>query len=72
MEANELLTPTEFKRSDLVLNPLAQNTRQTEVIECLCCQVQRADEDNIKTDLREFAWKDVDWIHSAQDRDQLL
>jgi len=27
-------------------------------------------EDNIKMDLREIGWEDVDWIHLAQDRDQ--
>jgi hypothetical protein len=27
-------------------------------------------EDNIKTDLREIGWGDMDWIHLAQDRDQ--
>jgi hypothetical protein len=27
-------------------------------------------EDNIIMDLREVGWKDVDWIHLAQDRDQ--
>jgi hypothetical protein len=27
-------------------------------------------EDNIKTDLREVGWEDVDWIHLAQDREQ--
>jgi hypothetical protein len=26
--------------------------------------------DNIKMDLREIGWDDVDWIHMAQDRDQ--
>jgi hypothetical protein len=26
-------------------------------------------EDNIRVDLREIGWKDVDWIHLAQDRD---
>jgi hypothetical protein len=25
---------------------------------------------NIRVDLREIGWKDVDWIHLAQDRDQ--
>jgi hypothetical protein len=24
---------------------------------------------NIKMDLREIGWEDVDWIHLAQDRD---
>jgi len=28
-------------------------------------------EGNIRIDLREMGWKDVDWIHVAQDRDQL-
>jgi hypothetical protein len=27
-------------------------------------------EHNIKIDLREIGWGDVDWIHLAQDRDQ--
>jgi hypothetical protein len=27
-------------------------------------------EDNIRMDLREIGWKDVDWVHLAQDRDQ--
>jgi hypothetical protein len=27
--------------------------------------------DNIKTDIREIGWEDVDWIHLALDRDQL-
>jgi hypothetical protein len=27
-------------------------------------------EDNIRMDLRETGWEDVDWIHLAQDRDQ--
>jgi hypothetical protein len=27
-------------------------------------------EDNIRIDLREIRWEDVDWIHLAQDRDQ--
>jgi hypothetical protein len=26
--------------------------------------------DNIKTDLREIGWDDMDWIDLAQDRDQ--
>jgi hypothetical protein len=26
--------------------------------------------DNIKIDLREIGWGDIDWIHVAQDRDQ--
>jgi hypothetical protein len=26
--------------------------------------------DNIRMDLREIGWDDVDWIHLAQDRDQ--
>jgi hypothetical protein len=26
--------------------------------------------DNIRMDLREIGWEDVDWIHLAQDRDQ--
>jgi len=27
-------------------------------------------EDNIRMDLREIEWKDVEWMHVAQDRDQ--
>jgi hypothetical protein len=27
-------------------------------------------EDNIRMDCGEIGWKDVDWIHLAQDRDQ--
>jgi hypothetical protein len=27
-------------------------------------------EDDIKMDLKEFGWADVDWIYVAQDRDQ--
>jgi hypothetical protein len=27
-------------------------------------------EDNIRMDLREIRWEDVDWIHLAQDREQ--
>jgi len=27
-------------------------------------------QNNIKRDLREVAWKGVDWMHLAQDRDQ--
>jgi hypothetical protein len=27
-------------------------------------------EDNIRLDLREIMWEDVDWIYLAQDRDQ--
>jgi hypothetical protein len=27
--------------------------------------------DNIKIDLREIGWDGTDWIHLAQDRDQL-
>jgi hypothetical protein len=26
--------------------------------------------DNIRTDLREVGWEDVDWLHLTQDRDQ--
>jgi hypothetical protein len=26
--------------------------------------------DNIKTDLREIGWDDMDWIHLAEGRDQ--
>jgi hypothetical protein len=26
--------------------------------------------DNIRMDLREKAWEDVDWLHVTQDRDQ--
>jgi hypothetical protein len=25
---------------------------------------------NIKTDLREICWSDMDWVHLVQDRDQ--
>jgi hypothetical protein len=28
-------------------------------------------EDNIRTDLREIGWEGVDWIHLAQDGNQL-
>jgi hypothetical protein len=28
-------------------------------------------EDNIRMDLREIGWQGVDWIHLAQDKDQL-
>jgi hypothetical protein len=31
---------------------------------------RRGFEDNIRMDLKEIGWKDVDWIHLAQDRDQ--
>jgi len=27
-------------------------------------------EDNIRMDLRELVWEDVNWIHLAQDRDK--
>jgi ribosome biogenesis protein Nip4 len=27
-------------------------------------------EDNIRTDLREIGWKDVDWMQMVQDRDK--
>jgi hypothetical protein len=27
-------------------------------------------EDNIRMDLRQIAWKGVDWMHLAEDRDQ--
>jgi hypothetical protein len=27
-------------------------------------------EDNIRMDLREIGWEDMDWMHLAQDRDQ--
>jgi len=27
-------------------------------------------EDNIRIDLREIEWEDVDWMHLSQDRDQ--
>jgi len=29
-------------------------------------------EDNIRMDIRKIGWEGVDWIHLAQDRDQLL
>jgi hypothetical protein len=32
--------------------------------------VRRRWEDNIKMDLREIGFRDVDWIHWAQDRDR--
>jgi hypothetical protein len=31
---------------------------------------RRRSEDNIKMDLREIGFEDVDWIHWAQDRDR--
>jgi hypothetical protein len=31
---------------------------------------RRRGEDNIKMDLREIGFEDVDWIHLAQDRDR--
>jgi len=31
---------------------------------------RRRREDNIRMDLREVGWEDVDWMHLAQDRDQ--
>jgi hypothetical protein len=31
---------------------------------------RRRRKNNIKIDLREVGWEDVDWIHLAQDRDQ--
>jgi hypothetical protein len=31
---------------------------------------RREDRANIKMDLTEIGWKDVDWIHLAQDRDR--
>jgi hypothetical protein len=31
---------------------------------------RRRSEDNIKMDLREIGFRDVDWIHWAQDRDR--
>jgi hypothetical protein len=33
-------------------------------------KLRRRWEDNIKMDLREIRWEDVDWMHLAQDRDQ--
>jgi hypothetical protein len=27
-------------------------------------------EDNIRMDVREIGWKDMNWVHLAQDRDQ--
>jgi hypothetical protein len=32
--------------------------------------LKRRWEDNIRMDLREIGWEDVDWIHLAQDRNQ--
>jgi hypothetical protein len=34
--------------------------------------LRRTLEDNIKIDFREFGWEGVDWVHVAQDKDQLL
>jgi len=31
---------------------------------------RRRREDNIRMDLRETGWEDVDWMHLAQDRNQ--
>jgi hypothetical protein len=31
---------------------------------------RRRMEDNIKIDLREIGWNDMDWIYLSQDRDQ--
>jgi hypothetical protein len=31
---------------------------------------RRRRDGNIRMDLREIRWEDVDWIHTAQDRDQ--
>jgi hypothetical protein len=36
----------------------------------LICRPRRRWGNNIKIDLREIAWEDVDWIDLAQDRDQ--
>jgi hypothetical protein len=33
-------------------------------------RTRRRGEDNIKMDLREIGWGDMDWIDLAQDRDQ--
>jgi ribosome biogenesis protein Nip4 len=33
-------------------------------------RLKRRWEDNIRMDLREIGWEDVDWIHLVQDRDQ--
>jgi hypothetical protein len=30
----------------------------------------RKREDDVRVDLKEIGWKDVDWMHLAQDRDQ--
>jgi hypothetical protein len=35
-------------------------------------RLRRRREDNIKMDLRERGWCNMDWIHLAQDRDQWL
>jgi hypothetical protein len=34
------------------------------------CEDQDAGVDNVKMDLREIGWDDMDWIDLAQDRDQ--
>jgi len=31
---------------------------------------KRRQEYNIRMDLKEMGWEDVDWVHLAQDRDQ--
>jgi hypothetical protein len=33
-------------------------------------RLRRRWEDNIRIDVREIGWGDVDWIHVAEDRDQ--
>jgi hypothetical protein len=33
-------------------------------------RLRRRWEDNIRMDLRESGWEDVDWMHLAQDMDQ--
>jgi hypothetical protein len=45
-----------------------------DVVQLLCYSISTRHrwEDNIKLDLREIGFGDVDWIHLAQDRDRLL
>jgi hypothetical protein len=38
--------------------------------ECTLGRSRRKWEDNTRMDLREIAWKDVDWIYLTKDRDQ--
>jgi hypothetical protein len=48
-------------RNDLVGKPEGKNPLG---------RPRRRWEDNTRTDLREVAWEDVDWMHVAQDKDQ--